>query len=80
MSEGLRTTAKTTVNDLAKFGIDVSNKTVTRALSRNGLWGHRLKKNLHFYRRGTSEPEWSMLRRKHIILSDATKLDLGCCL
>lgn len=37
MYNGLRTTAKTPLNDVAKFEIDVSNKTVTRVLSKNGL-------------------------------------------
>lgn len=37
MYNSFRTRAKTPVNDVAKFGIDVSNKTVTRVLSMNEL-------------------------------------------
>ena len=37
VSKSPRTTAKSLVNDLAKSGFEVSDKTVTRALYRNGL-------------------------------------------
>lgn len=44
VSKHPRTTTKTPVNGLAKSGIVVSNKTVTRALNRNGLRGCRPRK------------------------------------
>lgn len=44
VSKDPRTTAKTLVNDLAKSGIDVSTKMVTKALHRNGLRDCRPRK------------------------------------
>lgn len=44
LSKDPRTTAKTQVNDLSKSGIEVSKKTVTRALLGNGLCAHKLRK------------------------------------
>lgn len=41
VSKDFRTTAKTPVNELAKLGIVVSKKTITKNLQRNGLRGCR---------------------------------------
>ena len=83
VSKDPRTTAKTIVNDLAKSGIDVSEKTVTRALHRNGLRGCN-QEELHFCKRHIEarlkyakdnlekdEEYW-----KRVLWSDETKLEL----
>lgn len=79
-----RTTAKALVNDLTKSGIEVSEKTVTRALHRSGLRGCRPRKTpllqkrhlqarLKYARENLEKDDayW-----KHVIWSDETKLEL----
>ena len=84
VSKNPRTTAKSLVNDLAKSGFEVSEKTVTRALHRNGLRGYRprrtlllqkrhLQAKLKFAKDNLQKPEgyW-----KRVMWSDETKLEL----
>lgn len=84
VSKDPRTTAKTLVNDLAKSGINVSAKTVTRALHRSELKGCRprktpLLKKRHLqarlkFARGNLEKNNEYWKR--ILWSDETKLEL----
>ena len=80
MSKNPRTTAKSLVNDLAKSGFEVSEKTIIRALHRNGLRGYRprrtpllqkrhLKARLKFAKDNLQKPEgyW-----KRVMWSDET--------
>lgn len=84
VSKDPTTTAKSLVNDLATSGVDVSEKTVTRALHRNGLRGYRprrtpllqkrhLQARLKYAQGNLQKPEafW-----KRVIWSDETKLEL----
>ena len=77
-------TAKSLVNDLAKSGFEVSEKTATRALHRNGLRGYRprrtpllqkrhLQARRKFAKDNLQKPEgyW-----KRVMWSDETKLEL----
>ena len=79
------TTTKTLVNDLAKSGTVVSNKTVTRALYREGLRGCRPRKTpllqkRHLqarlkYAKDNLEKDYAYWRR--VLWSDETKLELS---
>lgn len=84
VSKDPRTTAKTLVNNLTKSGIEVSQKTVTRALHRNGLRGCRprktpllqkrhLRARLNYARDNLEKGDeyW-----KRVLWSDETKLEL----
>ena len=81
----LRTTAKTLMYELAKSGLEVSRKTVSRTCKRNGLHGCRpsktpLLKKRHLQARlkfardklDKGEAYW-----KSVIWSDETKLEFG---
>ena len=85
VSKNPRTTAKSLVNDLAKSGFEVSEKTVTRALHRNGLRGYRprrtpllpkrhLQARLKFAKNNLQKSEgyW-----KQVMWSDETKLEMS---
>lgn len=78
-----RTTSKTLVNDLAKSGIVVSNKTVTRVLHRNGLRGCRPRKTPLLQKRhlqtrlksAKDNLEKDSVDWRRVLWSDETKLD-----
>lgn len=84
MSRDPRLTVKTLVNDLATRGIIVSQKTISRALHRNGLRGCRprkapLLKKRHLqarlqYARDNLDRDYSYWKR--VLWSDETKLEL----
>ena len=84
VSKNPRITAKSLVNDLAKPGFEVSEKTVTRALHRNGLRGYRptrtpqlqkrhLQGRLKLAKENLQKPEGHC---KRVMWSDETKLEL----
>lgn len=84
VSKDPRTTAKALVNDLTKSGIEVSEKTVTRALHRNGLRGCRPRKTPLLQKRhlqarlkyARENLEKDLAYWKRVIWSDETKLEL----
>lgn len=76
VSKNPRTTAKTLVNDLAKSGIEVSKRTVTRALHRNGLQGCRPRKSPLLQQRHLKARLKENLEKDDAYWSDETKLEL----
>lgn len=79
-----RTSAKTIVAELASSGLDVSRKTVVRALHRGGLKGHRPRKTPLLSRRHVkARLNFARDNLKHeghfwesVLWSDETKLEL----